>query len=495
MVALVRFSLHIRSKFLVFATLCSIAAGGLYNPACAADKLPWFGRNEALYEQENKLEARTSVSLGQNIYTPEDISETEPIKDDRPYAGWLYLGFGIAANQGSNRFDQLELNVGVVGPSSLAEDVQTTWHDWFGLAEPEGWDNQLDDELGVVLFYEQTRRLETKKWAFGLEWDFMHHFGGALGNVYTFGKAGFTCRLSPDLAVDFGPPRIRPSLPGSGFYARDDGFNWYLFAGVEARLVARNIFLDGSTFEDSQSVDKKPVTGDAQAGIVLQYEDWRFSYTQIWRAKEFDGQERGGTGSAPSEYRTSFSGDDGTIAVPRVSVVASLKRDRRRLDQESFDFPVGDGLFDKVDGLPVVDVVKVGQLFPEQFFVEVRAENFLGPARDFIEPERIFQEKIKIHVILPFGAASQRMGFHGREIRQRRDGYGFFEFPPARNGMGILEKRQFYVVYQNMKLIVRFVQDFIDLDALFVEYLLDPFSLDVFFREQIEIDGTTMPEI
>ncbi len=337
MVALVRGVLHIRSGFFFGAALYSIAAGGLCNAvyaaetgtivgvqfendmfgggtdrhfthgtriyavtepipwiADAADKLPWFRKSEAWNKQGNRLEARTSVSLGQNIYTPEDISETELLEDDRPYAGWLYLGFGIAANQGTNRFDQLELNIGVVGPSSLSEDVQTTWHDWFGLTEPEGWDNQLDDELGVVLFYEQTRRLETKDWALGLEWDFMPHFGGALGNVYTFGKAGFTFRLGPDLAVDFGPPRIRPSLPGSGFYESDGGFNWYLFAGVEARLVARNIFLDGSTFEDSHSVDKKPVTGDAQAGIVLQYKDWRFSYTQIWRAKDFDGQERGG---------------------------------------------------------------------------------------------------------------------------------------------------------------------------------------------------------
>ena len=256
-----------------------------------ADKVPWFSMDKAMKEGRERLQARSAVSLGQNIFTPADITETELIEDDRPYAGWLYMGFGIAANQGTKRFDQLELNIGVVGPSSMAEDVQTTWHDWFDLGEPEGWDNQLRDELGVVLYYEQARRFDVKEFALGLKWDFMPHFGGAVGNVHTFGKLGFTCRLGPDLTVDFGPPRIRPSMPGSGFYKAGDRLTWYLFVGGEARLVAHNIFLDGNTFKDSHSVDKKPLTGDVQVGLVMQYSGLRISYTQIFRAQEFNGQD------------------------------------------------------------------------------------------------------------------------------------------------------------------------------------------------------------
>jgi len=257
-----------------------------------ADKLPWFSKKKALEDPADILQARTSISFGQSIFTPDDISDPDLIEDDVPYAGWLYLGLGIMANQGFNRFDQLELNIGVVGPSSMAEEVQTEWHDLFGITKPMGWDNQLNDELGVVLFYEQAHRFETKDWLLGLKWDAIPHFGGSIGNVFTFAKVGLTFRLGPHLATDFGPPRIRPSLPGSGFYSPQKGFNWYLFTGAETRLVIQNIFLDGNTFKESHSVDKKPLVGDVQAGIVIQYDRLRLSYTHIFRSKEFDDQTK-----------------------------------------------------------------------------------------------------------------------------------------------------------------------------------------------------------
>jgi lipid A 3-O-deacylase len=270
----------------------------------AADKLPWFSKHRAMDDPANTLQARTSISFGQNIYTPDDLSRTELIENDVPYAGWLYLGLGIMANQGLSRFDQLVLNIGVVGPSSMAEEVQTEWHKFTGMTTPEGWDNQLHDELGIVLFYEQARRFETRDLILGLKWDVIPHFGGSLGNVFTFANAGVTFRFGPDLERDFGAPRIRPSLPGSGFYSLKKGFNWYLFAGTEARLVLQNIFLDGNTFKESHSVDKRPLVFDFQAGIVIQYERMRFSYTQIFRSKEFYGQDESHTyGSLSISYQ------------------------------------------------------------------------------------------------------------------------------------------------------------------------------------------------
>ncbi len=258
----------------------------------AAGKLPWFSREKSLEGPENMVQARTSISIGQSIFTPDNINETDLIKRDRPYAGWLYLGLGIVANQGTRRFDQLELNVGMIGPSSRADQVQIEFHELFGFTEPRGWDNQLEDEPGIVLFYEQTRRFEKRRWVLGLQYDFMPHFGGSIGNVYTLAKTGFTVRVGDNLVQDFGPPRIRPSLPGAGVFIPQKGFNWYFFAGAEGRLVLRNIFLDGNTFEDSHNVDKKLIVGDLQLGLALQYNRFRFSFTQIFRTKEFNHQDR-----------------------------------------------------------------------------------------------------------------------------------------------------------------------------------------------------------
>jgi hypothetical protein len=92
--------------------------------------------------------------------------------------------------------------------------------------------------------------------------------------------------------TDFGPPHIRPSLPGSATFKPTDGFNWYLFVGAEARAVARDIFLDGNTFrDDGPSVDKKHLVGDFEVGIAASIGTMRAAFTQVYRTKEFVGQK------------------------------------------------------------------------------------------------------------------------------------------------------------------------------------------------------------
>jgi hypothetical protein len=170
------------------------------------------------------------------------------------------------------------------------------WHRIFGFQQPKGWKYQLKNEPGVVLYYEKSRR---SLYEFPLQGvipienlgvDITPHVGLALGNVMTYGAAGFTARFGDDLPADFGPPKIRPNLPGSDYFEPDDSFGWYLFGGLEGRLVARNIFLDGNTFQSSRSVDKNPVVADFQAGAALTFWRARLSYTHIWRTPEYIGQ-------------------------------------------------------------------------------------------------------------------------------------------------------------------------------------------------------------
>jgi hypothetical protein len=63
-----------------------------------------------------------------------------------------------------------------------------------------------------------------------------------------------------------------------------------VFAGVQGRAVARNLFLDGNTFEDSASVDRNPFVADFQTGVSISAGDWRIAYTYVWRTEEFETQ-------------------------------------------------------------------------------------------------------------------------------------------------------------------------------------------------------------
>jgi hypothetical protein len=97
-------------------------------------------------------------------------------------------------------------------------------------------------------------------------------------------------RFGFNLPDDYGPVRIDPSLPGSSFFEPTGAVGGYIFAGVDGRAIARNIFLDGNTWQSSRSVDKVPLVGDLQLGAALTFRSFRLSFTHVFRTKEFTAQ-------------------------------------------------------------------------------------------------------------------------------------------------------------------------------------------------------------
>jgi lipid A 3-O-deacylase len=255
-----------------------------------ADVPDWVGHAAdafPLFSPEGKR--RVGFALGQSMYTPKNLSRTPPDPRDEPYAGWLYGSVGLVSENGG-RLDELELDLGVVGPDSLAEPAQKFIHHLTGAKQPLGWRYQLHDEPGAMLTYQRKWRGLVELSPFGLGVDFTPYAGGTAGNVLTQAVAGGVFRIGFDLPADYGPPRIRPSLTGSDYFRPQRAFGWYLFAGVESRAVARNIFLDGNSFRSSPHVDKKPLVGDAEIGVAATLGGVRIAYSHVFSTKEFYGQ-------------------------------------------------------------------------------------------------------------------------------------------------------------------------------------------------------------
>lgn len=249
----------------------------------------WVAQN--IFRAGENARIRRGLAFGHSIFTPEDTKTRAPLPDQHPYAGYVYGEVSYFVQRPGGTTQMAALQVGWVGPGALGETVQNDFHDLIDSDRVNGWDNQLADEPVFVLMYEHKERAWQGPVLFGMEVDLTPHWGLALGTLHVHAKAGGTIRWGPDLSRnDFGPPRVRPALGGGGFFDSSPGFSWYLFAGVEGRAVARNLFLDGNTFRDSPSVDKHPLVGDLQAGLVLQYNAVQLSYTNVARTKEFEDQ-------------------------------------------------------------------------------------------------------------------------------------------------------------------------------------------------------------
>jgi lipid A 3-O-deacylase len=248
---------------------------------------------ESITEVDPDLKIRWGLELGQNIYTP---ASKDPIPDpkDRPYAGWAYggLSFGSYSKTQSN---SLELQLGLVGPSSGAAWVQDNFHDLIRAARFQGWNHQLRDEVAFVVLGER-RWAPRPIWPPGANdgagWaiDTTPHVDFALGTVQDSVSVGDALRIGYGLNADYGPPRIRPAPSGSTFIMQESNWSAYVFAGLDGRAVAHDIFLDGNTFLNSPHVDKRWLVWEATSGAALRWRGVRLAYTHVWQSEEFLGQ-------------------------------------------------------------------------------------------------------------------------------------------------------------------------------------------------------------
>jgi len=220
------------------------------------------------------------------IFTPNDISKSEPIVDDRPYAGFVYGGisYAVTDNEGATarRQHQLQLLVGIVGPDSYAEEIQKAVHFISHSAPPHGWNNQLRNEPGLQLNYTFQRRF-----VFGnRHFDFIPGTSLAAGSLYDYAGAQALLRVGTKNMRGF--PLSNITLSAADADRRGAGrYEFYLYAGAEGRAVFHNIFLDGNTFVDSHSVAKKRYVYDLKTGASLRVGSWRMSYSFVQRSREF----------------------------------------------------------------------------------------------------------------------------------------------------------------------------------------------------------------
>lgn len=253
-------------------------------PPFAAD---WATALPALGADFSKPRAAFGIQSGQEIYTPEDPDIKTLIKDDRPYVGWLYFG-AFLQRSSPTVMDHLELDVGMVGPSSLAHQAQDMVHELLGYEEFMGWNNQLHDEPAFNFSAERRWRVGRATLSDELAFDVVPHAGLTAGTVNRHLELGTTLRLGWGLGEDFGPGNIHHPLdytaprPPQAFYA---------FVRLSGRAVEHNLFLQGNSFRDSPRVDAEPLVGDATTGLTLAFcRHVELSYSQTYLGREFKHQ-------------------------------------------------------------------------------------------------------------------------------------------------------------------------------------------------------------
>ncbi|WP_338845352.1 lipid A deacylase LpxR family protein [Massilia sp. W12] len=257
---------------------------------------PFIGLLEALSSKKRSdYQMEYGFTLGQMMFTPSDISQSAPQPHDRYWGGWLYFGTILQAQpcdaRELGRMSTMELDVGMLGPWSLAQQSQKAIHKLVGAPMPNGWNNQLKSELGFQFSFNHQRRIRQAQRG-PLSFDLIAHAGFGIGTMFDYVNGGLTLRIGNNLEEAPVGSIEMPSLMSFGERAN----RAYLLARIDSRYSVHNTFLQGSMWRakpHESDVRAKSFTTQATLGVVVESREWRMhrlAFLFNRRSAEFNNQ-------------------------------------------------------------------------------------------------------------------------------------------------------------------------------------------------------------
>lgn len=226
-------------------------------------------------------------------FTPEDITQPQPILDDRPYASLIYLSATRhRVDEAAAVATSSSLTVGVLG-LNLVPELQDGLHELINDDPPRGWDNQISDGGEPTFRYLWERRQLRGETDPGKRrrWDWTSTSAISVGYLteIAYGVNFRYGRLfDPWWSLHQSPSGLGERVTGSSA----SGKGWYLWGGASVRARAYNVFQQGQ-FRDNpietERNDLRPLIGLAQLGLTWQFtRNWRLSYYLRYQSSEVD---------------------------------------------------------------------------------------------------------------------------------------------------------------------------------------------------------------
>ncbi len=225
------------------------------------------------------------IEAGQRIYNAQSGSIPDIAFVDRPFAGYLYGGFNMAWLYDSENSLKANLQVGTIGRSSLAQDAQEFLHKSVGFYELEGWQYQVNDEVGLNTSLEYMRFLKRSG---NSKADFSAIAYVNVGTTYSGGGAGLiirTGRLNPLYNSAINNSRVVNRSQGR----LETGPEFFFFIKPMVNFVAYDATVQGGLLSN----DKGPVTYDvkttvisSEIGAMYAKRRWTADFSMTFKSKE-----------------------------------------------------------------------------------------------------------------------------------------------------------------------------------------------------------------
>lgn len=87
--------------------------------------------------------------IGQKMFTPYKAIVESIDNHDRPFAAYLYGGFGITNVYKSNKILTTSFELGTIGENAFGKELQDFIHNIYGFKKAIGWEHQIKNAFGL----------------------------------------------------------------------------------------------------------------------------------------------------------------------------------------------------------------------------------------------------------------------------------------------------------------------------------------------------------
>jgi len=300
------------NRFLLFLFLCSISSAGLAQTfknefGFKSDNDSYLGQGSDRYytnglfinfrraidQQKLKagLEKKTyEISAGQKMYNAYSGDAPNPNTQDRPFAGYLYIGAASSWFHSNERILKTSIEIGTTGPNSLAEDGQEFLHKTVGFYELHGWEYQIKNEMAINVSAQYTKLL-TRIADNAVDFSFEGYANA--GTTYDGAGAGILFRagtLNQLFNSAYTNSIIGNNAKTKALVKRE----FFFYAKPQLNFVAYDATVQGSLFNNDSPVTfgVKPIVFAQQIGLNYSSQRFTIDYSVLFKTKEIKSTAR-----------------------------------------------------------------------------------------------------------------------------------------------------------------------------------------------------------
>lgn len=240
------------------------------------------------------------AEAGQLMYNAVSGAVSSIGQVDRPFAAYLYGEFKMNWFRKDEQLLQASVQFGTVGPRALGRQAQETLHNTVGFYKINGWQYQVNNEVGLNISFNYMRSLQGWRKA-----DLSLSSSATAGSSFTGASMGLLFRTGAINKLYNSVSTNSRIAPGAGDSTSHKEF--FLYLKPSLNLVGYNATIQGGMFRKDKgpvTFRPNPILFSQEVGLMFAQKRWTLDFSLTFQSREIKTQQFAHQyGSASIYYR------------------------------------------------------------------------------------------------------------------------------------------------------------------------------------------------